>query len=122
MSVQSIKRSQKESLLFKAISQLFAQTMIDDIRLQGLTINRVKLSVDKGVATIYFYTAGGLLEFKEKLSIILLYKSSLRRALARAIHSRYTPELIFKFDEQFEKQQRMEEILEKIKGDSSSSQ
>lgn len=121
MSVQSIKKSQKESLFFRAISQLFAQTILDDARLHGLAVNRVKLSDDKGVATIFFYIPGGLAEFKEKLPFIVLYKSSLRRALARSINSRYTPELIFKFDDQFEKQQRMEGILEQIKGDDSSS-
>ena len=127
MSTQSIKKSQKESLLFRAIAQLFADTTLDDKRLIGVAVSRVKLSDDKGVATVYFYTPGGLEEFKEKLKTILLYKSSLRRALARSIHSRYTPELIFKYDDQFEKHQRLEGILEQIKehdsdeGDDSSS-
>lgn len=121
MSVSSIKKSQKESLIFKAIAQLFAQTTLDDTRLQTVTVNRVKLSDDKGVASVYFYMPGGFAEFKEKLPIILLYKSSLRRALARKINARYTPELIFKFDDQYEKQQRIQGILEKIKGEDSSS-
>lgn len=120
MSVSSIKKSQKESLLFRAIANLFAQTTLDDNRLAGVAVNRVKLSDDKSHATVYFYTAGGLAEFKEKLPLILLYKASLRRALARTIDSRYTPELVFKYDDQFEKQQRIEGILEKIKGDDSS--
>jgi ribosome-binding factor A len=120
MSVQSIKKSQKESLLFRAIAQLFAQTTLDEKRLQGIAVSRVKLSDDKGVATVYFYAPGGMAEFKEKLSTIVLYKNSLRRALAQSINSRYTPELIFKFDDQYEKQQRLEGILEQIKGDDSS--
>lgn len=121
MSIQSIKKSQKESLIFKVIAKLFAQTTLDDARLQGIMLNRVKLSDDKGVATLFFYAPGGFEEFKEKLPILVLYKSSLRRSLARSIASRYTPELIFKFDDQFEKQQRIEGILEKIKGDDPSS-
>lgn len=121
MSVSSIKKSQKESLIFRAIANLFAAQALDDPRLGGVAVNRVKLSDDKGVATVYFYTAGGLAEFKEKLPFILLYKSSLRRALAQEINARYTPELVFKFDDQFEKQQRIEGILEKIKGEDPSS-
>lgn len=115
--VSSIKKSQKEELLFRTISELFTQTSLDDSRLAGIMINRVKLSDDKGVCTIFFYSPGGPAEFKEKLPIILLYKSSLRKALAKAVASRYTPELIFKFDDQFEKQQRLESLLEKVKGD-----
>ena len=120
MSVSSIKKSQKESLLFRAIAQLFSQTTLDDSRLQGIAVNRVKLSDDKGYANIYFYTPGGPAEFKEKLPIILLYKASLRRALAQSINARYTPELVFKYDDQLEKQQRIEGLLEKIKGEDSS--
>lgn len=120
MNVSSIKKSQKESLLFRSIAQLFAQTTLDDARLQGVAVNRVKLSDDKGHATVYFYTPGGLAEFKEKLPFILLYKNSLRKALAQSINARYTPELVFKYDDQFEKQQRIEGILEKIKGEDSS--
>ena len=83
MNVSSIKKSQKESLIFRTIAQLFSQTTLDDQKLQGLAVSRVKLSDDKGVAIIYFYAPGGLEEFKEKLKALLLYKSSLRRALAR---------------------------------------
>ena len=120
MSVSSIKKSQKESLLFRAISQLFSQTTLDDNRLQGVAVNRVKLSDDKSHATIYFYIPGGPAEFKEKLPFILLYKSIIRKALAQSINARYTPELVFKYDDQFEKQQRIERLLEKIKGEDSS--
>lgn len=83
-------------------------------------VSRVKLSDDKGVCIIFFYTTGGLEEFKQKLKILLLYKGSLRRALARSIASRYTPELVFKFDDQYEKQQRIENLLEQVKGEDSS--
>ncbi len=121
MSVSSIKKSQKESLLFRAIAQLFSQTMLDDKRLGGMFVNRVQLSDDKSVCTIFFYTSGGVADFKEKLPFLILYKSSLRHALAKTIKSRYTPELIFKFDDQFEKQQRIEGLLERIKGDIPSS-
>jgi ribosome-binding factor A len=115
MNTGSIKKSQKESLIFRAIAQLFAQQALDDDRLSGVAVNRVKLSDDKGVATVFFYTPGGIADFKEKLPTILLYKSSLRKALAQSIKSRYTPELVFKFDDQFEKVQRIEGLLQKVK-------
>jgi ribosome-binding factor A len=117
MSVSTIKRSQKESLLFRSISELFRETTLEDKNLASLMVSRVKLSDDKGVCIIFFYTSGGLEEFKQKLKILLLYKGSLRRALAQSIASRYTPELVFKFDDQYEKQQRIENLLEQVKGE-----
>ncbi len=111
----NIRRAQKESLLFKEISILFNQLMLDDSRLKDISVNRVKLSPDKGLCTVYFYTNKGEQYFKEILETLKLYKPSLRKSLAEKINSRRVPELVFKFDEQFEKQFKMEQLLEEIK-------
>lgn len=116
-SISEIKKAKKESLLLKEISKLYMQTAMDDPRLQGVFINRVKLSSDKSHCTVYFYTAEGEEHFNEILEILKLYKPSLRKALAANIPSRYTPELVFKFDKTFEKQSRLEHLLDKIKKD-----
>ena len=113
-SVSTIKRAQKESLLFREISRLFMQTALDDTRLQGLCVNRVKLSPDKGVCTVYFYTAQGPEYFDQLLDVLKLYKPSLRKALASTIRSRYVPELIFAFDTHFEKQCRIETLISSL--------
>lgn len=114
-SVPNVKRAQKESLFFREISKLFMQATMDDKRLQGLFVNRVHLSPDKGLCTVFFYTAQGEEYFNEQLSILTLYKPSLRKALASTIKGRYVPDLIFKFDKQFEKQQRIEELIEQVR-------
>jgi ribosome-binding factor A len=111
----AIKRAQKESLLLHVFSELLLQITLDDSRIQGIYVNRVKLSSDKSVCTIFFYTPDGPDTFNEKLGYLLLYKPSLRKAIAQAIPSRYVPELVFKFDDQFEKQQRVDELLDRIK-------
>ncbi len=114
-SVSNVKRAQKESLFFREISQLFMQTTMDDKRLQGVFVNRVQLSPDKGLCTVYFYTAQGEDYFNELLHTLMLYKPSLRKALASTIKGRYVPDLVFKFDKQFEKQQRIEELIEQVR-------
>ncbi len=115
MNSSAIKRAQKESLLFRVISQLFLQATLDDPRLQGIFVNRVQLSTDKSSCTVFFYTAKGEEGFNELRKHLLLYKPSLRKAIAASIPGRYTPELVFKFDTQFEKLQRIEELLEEVK-------
>jgi ribosome-binding factor A len=116
-SVSSIKRAQKESLFFREISKLFSQTALDDNRLRDVSVNRVQLSPDKGSCTVFFYTAEGEEHFNQILPILVLYKPSLRKALASTIKSRYTPEIIFKFDKHFEKQQRIEHLIEQVKSE-----
>ncbi len=113
--LKDIKRAQKESVLLKELSQLLLQITLDDSRLQNLFINRIKLSAAKSVCILFFYTPLGEKDFKEKLPILILYKPSLRKAIAQKIPARYTPELVFKYDKQFEKQRKMDELLEQLK-------
>lgn len=113
--IKDIKRAQKESVLLKEISKLFLQASLDDKRLQEVSINRVTLSPDKSICTVFFYTPQGPAYFKEVLDILKLYKPSLRAVIAKKIQSRYVPDLVFKFDTQFEKEQRINLLLDKIK-------
>jgi ribosome-binding factor A len=117
--VSSIKRAQKESLLMRSISQLLMQIALDDPRIVDVFINRVSLSDTKSICTIYFYTPCGQDYFKELLQTLILYKPSMRTAIAKTMDARYTPDLVFKFDAQFEKQLQLENLLDKIKNESS---
>ena len=115
-SVSQVKRAQKESLLFREISDLFLKARLDNSALQDLSVSRVVLSPDKGTCTVYFYTDRGPEEFnKTFMRILLRYKHQFRKELAARVRSRYTPELVFMFDDQFEKLMRLEELLETVK-------
>lgn len=112
-----IKKNQKESLLFKEISVLIQRASLDDSELSGLYVSRVELSDDKSCCRVYFFCSGGEEYFKERFERLKLYKPSLRAALAKKIQSRYVPQIIFKFDDKFEKKNELEELLESIKSE-----
>ena len=116
-SSRNVRIAQKEKLLLREISSLFMKASMDEPKLRGFTITRVELSSDKGFCSIYFYTPEGRDFFHEALEILKLYKPSLRKALS-GLKARYTPDLVFKFDDQFEKQMRIETLLEKVKNES----
>lgn len=113
--VSDIKRAQKERLLFRELSKLLLEIKHEDSRLHDISLNRVMLSADKSLCTAYFYTPQGETAFKEALEILKLYKPSMRKAIAANIKARYTPDLRFAFDEHYEKQERFEQLMEKIK-------
>ena len=113
-SLSHIKRSQKESLLLKVLSKMLLELGLDDKELSGLFINRVELS-KIGACIVYFYDPQGPAIFEAKKNRLILYKPSLRKGIASTLDGRYTPELIFAYDAQFEKQQRIENILETVK-------
>lgn len=114
-SVRDIKRAQKEKLILRHVADLFHQAALDEPRIKDLFVNRVTLSPDKSICTVYFYTVHGKEFFDEKLEFLKLYKPSLRKAMATAIQSRYVPDFRFKFDEAYEKQEQLEQLFETIK-------
>jgi ribosome-binding factor A len=112
---QEIKRAQKESYFFREISQFFHQIVVDEPRLNGIFINRVSLSSDGGTCVVLFLATNGREEFEQKLSTLILYKPSLRSALAKTSHGRYTPNLLFRYDEDHEKVEKINRLIDKLK-------
>ena len=114
-TVSDIKRAQKESLLLRELSTYFLRITNEDNRIKDIILNRVKLSKDKGVCTLYFYTPQGEQYFQEIMPFLILYKPSMRKALAQSINARYTPQLVFKYDTPYEKHLKVDELIEKLK-------
>ena len=114
-TVSDIKRAQKESLLLRELSTYFLRIANEDNRIKDIILNRVKLSKDKGVCTLYFYTPQGEQYFQEIMPFLILYKPSMRKALAQSINARYTPQLVFKYDTPYEKHLKVDELIEKLK-------
>jgi ribosome-binding factor A len=107
----SVKRRQKESLYFKTITQLIADTCRDDAELSNFFVTRIGMSPDGGVCTVYIYSPAGAEHSNKVVGRLIVYKPSLRKALATAISVRRVPEIIFDYDSRFEKQERLEAIL-----------
>jgi len=85
--------------------------------LQGLSISRVSLSSDKSIVTVFFFLPEGKSGFEKKLEYLKLFKPSLRKALADRIPGRYVPQIKFHYDDQLEKQIKIEQLLDKVKKD-----
>lgn len=115
--VTTIKRAQKESLYLREVAQLFLNLTRENDSFKHLYINRVALSDSGSVCSVYFYSSLGRAEFDRVFEDLKLYKPSLRKALSTRIPGRYTPEIVFKFDDQLKKQLEIEELIERVKAD-----
>jgi len=113
--VSDIKRAQKTSLFLRTVSQLFMEASQDHPELQTMYVNRVELSPDKGVCYVFFYSPAGEEEFEKKLPTMILYKPSLRAAIAKQIPGRYTPEIVFKYDVTQAHVDKIDAILQSLK-------
>jgi ribosome-binding factor A len=114
---QEIRKAQKESYFYQEVSKLFRQITIDESSLNGLFINRVQLSSDGGTCVVLFLATNGRPEFEEKLPTLILYKPSMRSALAKTSHGRYTPNLIFRYDKDYEKVEKINQLLDTLKAE-----
>lgn len=110
-----VRRARKESQLYREISTYFMQITQNDAGFSGLFINSVRLSPDKGTLSIFFACAGGEEEFQSRLDHLILYKPAIRKAVSQAVQARYTPQLVFKYDEQFEKQHKLDTLFDQLK-------
>lgn len=116
-TVSDIKRAQKQRLLQREIASLFMKAQLDDPQLEGISITRVELSSDKSMCIVFMFLSGGQLAFDEKLKHLKLYKPSLRKSLADRLRFRYTPNLAFRYDALQEKEEEMNLLFEKLKGE-----
>lgn len=113
--LRAIKHAQRESFFQREIATLIQRLAFDDAALAGVFVSRVSLSPDRGSCTVFIGMTKPSDNADEKIRQLVLYKPSLRTALAKTVQTRRVPELFFKYDPQIEKGRRLEELFEQIK-------
>ncbi|MFZ7104643.1 MAG: 30S ribosome-binding factor RbfA [Peptococcaceae bacterium] len=92
------------------------RTELKDPRVKGLiSITNVKVTGDMRYAEIFISHFGNKEEHKDVLLAIKKAAGFLRTELGKRIRFRFTPELLFKFDESMEHGARISAILSEIK-------
>ncbi len=93
------------------------ETKLSDPRKGFVTLTKVKMSPDLKVASVYYTVLGD--EAQKKMTAKFFEKSNayIKVELRPYITSRWVPELRFFYDETLEQVQRIEQLLEKIKDD-----
>jgi len=118
--VQEVRRLQKKSFYLRELSSFLIRISQDEPLLAYLFITRVELSSDGGRCNVYFsvYNTNSIEQKQEAFGkareVLVLYKASMRKALADALRARYVPELRFLYDLQKDKEIRIESLLEKV--------
>lgn len=117
---QEVRRSKKKSQYLRELSSYLTRLAQDEPTLGQLYITRVELSPDGGMCYVYvsFYALRTeeekIAAFDEARKLLVVYKPSLRKALADSLHSRYVPDLRFAFDQNKEKEHRVTDLLTQV--------
>lgn len=117
-NLAEVRREKKKSFLLHEISALVHRVTQDERDVAAVYITKVDLSRDTGICYVYFSTHEDKPSkqdvFDRALSVLKLYKPSIRSALAKSMNSRYTPQLVFLFDKKKEKVDRINKLLDKV--------
>jgi len=116
----NIKKERRKSLFLREISNIVYMISQNEPLLASVFPSRVDLSEGEGVCLVYF-SAPSEEDFLKSLDVLKKYKGQIRTAIAQAKQSRYTPELVFKYDHILEKTQKIEALLNKAKEEDSKS-
>ena len=117
--MQYKRKDRVGDLLKREIAQII-QNQLKDPGLGFVTITGAKLSADLKQARI-FYSVLGDEDSKEKTASALKRASGfVQNEIGRRLKLKYTPEILFQFDESIEYGAHIEELIEKIHRDEES--
>jgi ribosome-binding factor A len=117
--LHEIKRERKKSLFFREMSQIVNLISCENPNIQKVYVTRVDFSQDYGILYVYLATFNVYSRdvFDKVLGELILYKPSIRKELASRLNPRYTPDIVFMYDEHKEKQDHINELLDKVSAD-----
>lgn len=95
------------------VSQLLAFE-VKDPAVGLLTVTHVKLTSDMGLAHVYYTLVGDDVERRKTARALDRATAFVRRRLAEDLNMRRTPEVKFHYDENVERQERVETLLREI--------
>jgi len=87
---------------------------VRDPRLLGVNISRVEVPDDLSLARIFFTVLGGKKEIKDAGLGLESAKGFMRSHLAKTLNLRFTPALLFRYDNIAEKVAELDEIFQEI--------
>ena len=102
------------SELIRAILTDLLQTRINDPRLDGITITRVKVTPDTLRADVYYSVLGDEEARRVAQQGLESAAGRLRRELGARTRLRHTPELVFRWDSSLAYGERIEQLLDQL--------
>ncbi len=112
--VQGGKRSDKVGrTILQELSTLLVEK-VSDPRLQSVSISRVEVTGDLGLAKIFYTVQGGKKAVSEAAKGFKRAAGFMRSHIAHTINLRFTPVLQFHYDHTAEKVAELEEIFQEI--------
>jgi ribosome-binding factor A len=96
-----------------AITELLSKKL-QNPKLELATVSQVKLSADLRTAYVYISIFGDKNRGKQAMSAFQLSKGFIKKKIAPTLKLKYMPELIFVYDDFFDKAAKMDEAIKSV--------
>ena len=100
-------------LIFEEISLLLF-SKLEDPRLKGVSLTKVKITKDLKLARVYFSTMGNEEEIKAAQTALSNAKGKFKKVIGKNCNLRYIPELEFHYDRNLAYADKIDKILHEI--------
>ena len=108
------KKERMEKIVERELSSIIFSEIKDE-RIKFVTITNVDMTSDLSVATVFYTVLGTEDQNNASIDALLDASGFIRSMLAKRLEVKKVPELRFRYDESFEKGNKIEEILRNLK-------
>ncbi len=115
MNLAYTRSERVAELIHREVARIILQ-QVNDPRLQSLTVTQVKLSPDLRVANVFVSSMGNEAQ-EQALQGLGRAHNFIRRELGHNLKLRYTPQIVFKWDDSVEYSLHITEVLTGLKKD-----
>lgn len=112
---KSVRLKQRESVLLHAVGDIFVHLQKEIKELVYVFPNRIDLSADGSLAKIYLYSTNGSDFVSRIVGQLIFYRSSIRKSIGSMVAFRVVPEILFLYDNAYEKEQKLQHFIDKVR-------
>lgn len=116
MNIQSNRQLKTGELIKRTLVKILYSEIIFDKNLAdiSITVSEVRMSPDLKIAKIYVYPFGGFIEKDLFMQLLTNQVNNLRFLLTKKIKLKYSPELMFIYDDSFDNVKKINNLINSI--------
>ena len=117
LRMPSKRQLQVGELIKKAVVEVFnsGRLFIPGLENNSVTVSEVRVPPDLKTAVVYVLPLDKSIEKKKFMALLNQFDKQIRFEVTKSIYIKFSPRLIFKYDDSFDRAEHLEKIFEEIR-------
>ena len=115
--IASKRQLKVAELIKKAVATVFIQRKVYDPILSkiSITVSEVRVTPDLKTAVVFVIPLQKIMDNNEFIKLLKEQEVMIRHEVTKLIIMKFSPKLVFKFDDSFDRAEKLEKIFEEIR-------